>query len=83
MEPCSCEQLASDLRLLILVPSAQADQSARTKCQIRLYRRTGDYLRCLMNADAAQAHGQNPSGSHRMPEACEKSKSPMFKSDGG
>jgi hypothetical protein len=58
--------------LLILVPPVEAEQSAHTKCQLKLYRRTGEYLHCLMNAEAALARGQNTRRNDRVRAACAK-----------
>jgi len=54
--------------LLLLASLAHAEQSAQTKCQAKLYRRTGAYVRCLLAAEAAQAKGRHDKGRAR--EAC-------------
>lgn len=56
--------------LLLLIPAAHAENSALAKCQAKLYRRTGDYMHCLLAVEAAQAKGRNPHKNDRAREAC-------------
>lgn len=58
--------------LALLIPVAQAEHSPQSDCQLKLYRRTGDYLHCLMNAEGARAKGQNTVKNERIRKACEK-----------
>ncbi|MBX7106881.1 MAG: hypothetical protein K1X57_22615 [Gemmataceae bacterium] len=59
--------------LLLIIPVAQAaEHSPRTKCQAKLYRRTGDYLHCLMTVEAARAKGRKPLKNDRARDACAK-----------
>jgi len=63
-------RLVMTFSLVLLVSLAHAEQSAETKCQAKLYRRTGAYVRCLLAAEAAQAKGRHAEKNARAREAC-------------
>lgn len=56
--------------LLLVIAPADAEQSPQSKCQAKLYRHTGDYARCLLALDAAEAKGRDPQKNARAREAC-------------
>ncbi|QXP91160.1 hypothetical protein [Methylococcus capsulatus] len=58
--------------LLLLLPVAQTPAHSRqTQCQVKLYRLVGEYLHCLMNAEAALARGQDPARNEHIRKACD------------
>lgn len=58
---------------LLLIPLAHGPaQAQEERCQAKLYRQTGDYLRCLMHAEAALARGQKPGKNEAARRACER-----------